>query len=132
MNKLQLEEFMVFEDKDGEMGVIIKSDSDGLPWWKRYQNGITGQVFEEQDKHYNNIAKLFKVKYGHDKQFCALKFMYNGGIRNYNCVYEYVEPVEEIKPVNIMINLTINNPKNLEDIMSEVKVILEKSNFTNP
>ena len=58
--------------------------------------------------------------------------MKTGSIYNYNCVYEYVEPVEETKSVNITINLTLNDTKNLKDIANEIKAVLEKSNFTNP
>jgi len=132
MNKPKLEEFMVFENKNGEMGVIIKRDSDNCPWWKCYKDEDSGQIFDEHDERYNYIKKLYKVKYGYDKRFNALKFMKTGSIYNYNCVYEYVEPVEETKSVNITINLTLNDTKNLKDIANEIKAVLEKSNFTNP
>ena len=129
INKPKLEEFMVFEDKDGRMGVIIKNDSDEYPWWKCYKDKTYGQVFNKQEKHYDNIFRLYKVKqYGYNEYFCALKFMNNGDLDSYNCVYEYKEEVEEtkeIQPVNITINLTVNNPKNTEEIMNEIKKVLE-------
>jgi len=118
-NKPQLEDFMVFKDKNGDRGVIIKNDSDDCLWWKCIKDSIIGQRFNEQGEHYNNIVKLYKVKYGYDKYFCALKFMNNGKLDKYDCVYEYVKPIEEVQLVNITINLTVNNPKNTEEIMNE-------------
>ena len=136
-NKPRLEEFMVFEDKSGEMGVIIKNtyiNSDECPWWKCYQNEDIGQVFNEEDKHFGNIKKLYKVKYKYSECFCALKFMNNGNLDSYNCVYEYkeeLEKTEEIKPLNITINITMNNTKKAEEITNEIKKVLEKHEFTN-
>ena len=137
MSKPKLEEFMVFEDKNGEMGVIIKSNSEKYKWKKCYNNLDVGQIFSEDcdNKIYNQIIKLYIIEDERNKIFGALRFMNNGGIHRYKCVYEYIEhidEIDEIKPVNITINLTLNNYKNLEEIMSEIKVVLEKSNFTNP
>ena len=134
-NKPKLEEFMVFSDKDGKMGVIIKNDSDNYPWWKCYRNESYGQVFSKQEKHYDNIFRLYKVKkYEYNEYFCALKFMNNGNLDSYNCVYEYkeeLEKTEEIKPLNITINITMNNTKKAEEITNEIKKVLEKHEFTN-
>ena len=137
MNKPQLEEFMVFEDRNGEMGVIIKSNSEKYKWKKCYNNLDVGQIFNENydNKIYNQIVKLYIVEDKGSRIFGALRFMNNGGLHRYKCIYKYVEPIEEIKeikPINITINLTLNNHKNLEEIMSEIKVVLGKSNFTNP
>jgi len=82
------------------------------------------------------LVKIVIIKYiikdERNKIFGALRFMNNGGIHRYKCVYEYIEhidEIDEIKPVNITINLTLNNHKNLKEIMSEIKVVLEKSNL---
>ena len=135
-NKPELEEFMVFVDKNGAMGVIIKNtytDSDTYPWWKCYKDKTYGQVFNEQEKHYDNIDKLYKVKYNYyNEYFYALKFMNNGDLDSYNCVYEYKEEINEIQPLNLTINITINNHKNAEEITNEIKAVLEKHKFTNP
>jgi len=135
-NKPELEEFMVFVDKNGAMGVIIKNtytDSDTYPWWKCYKDKTYGQVFNEQEKHYDNIDKLYKVKYNYyNEYFYALKFMNNGDLDSYNCVYKYKEEIEEIQPLNLTINITINNHKNAEEIANEIKAVLEKHKFTNP
>jgi len=110
-NKPKLEEFMIFEDKSGEMGVILNSCHEDFTWWKCYKNiHDIGQVFNEDD------------------EFHALKFMENGNLENYNCIYEYKEGIKEVKlnkPVNITINLTVNNPKNTDEIMNEIKKVLE-------
>jgi len=132
-NKPKLEEFMVFTDKDGAMGVIIKNthtDSDTYPWWKCYKDKTYGQIFNEQEKHYDNIDKLYKIKYDYyNKYFYALKFMNDGDLDSYNCVYEYKEEIEEIQPLNITINITINNPKNVEEIANEIKAVLKNTNL---
>ena len=98
-NKPELEEFMVFVDKNGAMGVIIKNtytDSDTYPWWKCYKDKTYGQVFNEQEKHYDNIDKLYKIKYNYyNEYFYALKFMNNGDLDSYNCVYEYKEEIND-------------------------------------
>jgi len=47
--KPQIEEFMIFENKDGKMGVIIKTDNNYYRWWKCYKDGKGGQVFIEDD-----------------------------------------------------------------------------------
>ena len=75
----------------GKMGVIIKNYSDDNPWWKCYQNENIGQVFNEEDIHFKNIERLYKVKQNYDKVFNALKFMKSGSLHNYNCVYEYID-----------------------------------------
>jgi len=131
-NKPKLKEFMIFEDKSGEMGVILNSCHEDFTWWKCYKNiHDIGQVFNEDDEYYADIVKIYKLKYGYNCKFHALKFMENGNLENYNCIYEYKE-VKSNKPVNITINLTVNNPKNTEEIMNEIKKVLEKSNSTNP
>jgi len=134
-NKPKLEEFMIFEDKSGEMGVILNSCHEDFTWWKCYKNiHDIGQVFNEDDEYYADIVKIYKLKYGYNCKFHALKFMENGNLENYNCIYEYKAENKEVKsnkPVNITINLTINNPKNTEEIANEIKKVLEKSNSIN-
>jgi len=127
MNKPQLEEFMVFEDRNGEMGIIIKSNSEKYKWKKCYNNLDVGQIFSEDcdNKIYNQIIKLYVIKDEKSRIFGALRFMNNGGLHRYKCVYEYVKPIEKVQPVNITINLTVNNPKNTEEIMNEIKKVLE-------
>jgi len=131
--KPKIEEYMVFEDINGEMGVILKSDySDNNPWWKCYKDSMGGDIFKQNsnDQIYNKIVKLFKsneIK-NENKIFDALKFMNNGNLKNYNCVYEYVELVEEIKPVSIMINLTLNDTNIIENIYKQIaKELIGKS-----
>lgn len=116
--KPQLEEFMVFENNDGKMGVIIKSN-DRYEWWKCYKDGSGGQVFNENDEHYNRIVKLYKTENERDKHFYALKFMNDGNINKYKCVYDkskepitiqiIIEPDAGIGQIYEQILLTLRN-----------------------
>jgi hypothetical protein len=75
--KPQIEEFMVFEDEDGRMGVVIESDNENYKWWKCYKSeNVNGQIFNEieNDDNYNIIKKLYKTTFG-NKRFYAFKFM---------------------------------------------------------
>jgi len=88
--KPRIEEFMVFEDKDGKTGVILNSCHEDFVWWKCYKNiNNVGQVFNENDRCYNDIVKLYKIKYGYNNKFHALKFMNAGNLEDYNCIYDY-------------------------------------------
>jgi len=89
MKKPKLEEFMILENSEGEQGVLIEHEgSETYPWWICYGNG--GQVFAESegDKDYQNISKLYKsIRNGHVK-YDALKFMRDGSLIEYDCVYD--------------------------------------------
>lgn len=115
--KPQLEEFMIFEDKNGEMGVIIKSDDNYHKWWKCYRESQGGQVFNENDSNYKKIIKLYKVEGWSDKYFKALKFMDNGDLCGYECVYD----VTKVEPVNITINMTVNCSDDIDKFLDKLK-----------
>lgn len=120
--KPQLEEFMVFEDENHEMGVIIKCNPG---WWKCYRK-FGGHVFNElsNDKAYNSIIKLYKTKNDGYIHFGALKFMLDGDLSRYYCVYDKEKDEKEdenkvLEPVNVTINITVNNPNDIENICKQ-------------
>ena len=120
----QLEEFMVFEDEDGKTGIIVKHDSDNCPWWKCYKQGTGGQVFNENDGYFNKIIKLYKVNEDHYECYAALKYMLNGDLKKYDCVYDK-STEKEIEPLNIIINATVN-PDSITDIEKIIDELQEK------
>lgn len=128
MNKPQLEEFMVFEDKNGKMGIILKNNSLNHPWWKCYKDvNSGGQVFSEGSEFHNSIVKLYKVPLEdkHSTHFRVLKFMVDGNLDYFECIYD--ENIQkEIEPVNIIINLTVNNPNNIDEFVKKLTKELEK------
>lgn len=89
MKKPKLEEFMVLANIEGEQGVLIEhSGSESYPWWICY--GDSGQVFNESesDRDYQNISKVYKSKRNWHEKYDALKFMRDGSLSEYECVYD--------------------------------------------
>lgn len=122
---IKLEEFMVFEDEEGKSGIIIKNDSDShCPWWKCYKQGTGGQIFNKNDEYFNKIKKLYKIKDDHYVHYYALKFMINGDLSKYDCIYNK-DIAKEIEPLNIIINATIN-PESIKDIEKIIDELQEK------
>jgi hypothetical protein len=118
--KPQIEEFMVFEDENGKTGVIIESNSEYFSWWKCYKsNDKGGQVFSFNDNNFYKINKLYKTN--RDKYFYALKFMANGDLSDYKCVYDATK-----KLTNVTININIDKSYNVEQILNSIKNEFEK------
>ena len=92
MGKPKIEEFMVFLDRNHEMGVIIKNKVCDC-WKKCYKSG-GGQIFRESinDDIYNSIIKLYKAEKIEDVVYYALSFMSKGEFLNrYECVYSKIK-----------------------------------------
>lgn len=120
----QLEEFMVFQDASGKTGVIIKGCH--YSWWKCFRE-FGGQVFDEKDNHFNEIVKLYKVKDVEKQEniyFRALKFMFDGALNDWECVYDKETECEN-DSINIIINASVN-PESIKDIEKVIQELQEK------
>ncbi len=84
---VKIKKYMVFEDKDGSMGVILKNNTSPdatQTWWKCYR-GEGGQIFKQSEGYigYDDIAKLYECRLDKFKIYCAFKFMFDGNLDNY-------------------------------------------------
>lgn len=124
MEMPKIEEYMLFEDDNGEMGVIIKTNYTYENWWKVYKKSNGGQVFGEGDSNYKNINKLFKVTDEDRMQFYALKFMSNGNMNEHTCVYDkskIEEPVINNYTINITVPSNVNEKELTNQILEQLK-----------
>ena len=78
-NLTHLEEFMIFQDNRGRVGVVLKSNHKSYNWQLYYGNNV-GQLMNEGGRHHYGIDKLFRAKETESvsKEFLALSFIEDG------------------------------------------------------
>lgn len=117
---IKIEEFMVFENDDNNTGVIIKSDNEFFDWWKCFRK-TGGQLFSEDNcSVHRNIIKLFKCNNLGSEKYYALKYMLDGDLSRYDCVYDKNKKESEIKPVNTIINISVNGCNDSKSVVEQI------------
>jgi|688.fasta_scaffold102098_7 hypothetical protein len=80
----KLEEWMIVELENGDIGVVINYEGDYEDWWLCLREYGYGSIFSENtnDTVYSKITKLYKCKDTtiSSRKFEALQFMINGKI----------------------------------------------------
>jgi hypothetical protein len=118
---VKIEEFMVFEDENGEVGVIIKNKESSCYAWKKVYVSGYAEIFDEilSDEDYLEIAKLYKHKDGYNL-FSALIFMTDSDLNMFDCVYDKSE-----KSIEVKIKAAIDNG-DLQEINQVIDDLQEK------
>lgn len=129
---INLEEFMIFEDEDGEKGIIISTDNNSkYVWWKCFRTCNGGQIFSENDECHQKILKLYRCKHSDSIKYCALRFMQDGKLDNYSydCVYHKKDEYQS--SIDATINIITNSvrPEDLEKIMLEIQKKFNNLNY---